>query len=331
VSYTYPFDFPYADSDKEAAARANAFRSTDPFPTIPPALLSSEHISDYVRVTGLLHPFFPQRSRLKSASYEARAKRFIRWDNDGRKIITDVDADGKYIVPENSITFVQIESKIRLPEYIALRFNLRIQHVHRGLLLGTGPLVDPGFSGDLLIPLHNLTSDKYELQIEKGMIWIEFTKTTHNVAQWPSAKGEFFSIEAKKTDLSFETYFERANSNNPIQSSIPAAVKEARDSSKRAAMDAHKAARTNKVFASIGFLAIVGMVLAAAGLAVSIVRDAAEASAEAQKATIRVDELSRRLEDTRLQLDLLDRRTKDTLRSSSQGEPGKPLDQSVPK
>ena len=58
---------------------------------------------------------------------------------------TEVSDINSYVFPENSITFVQIESKIRLPNYIALRFNLRIQHVHRGLLLGTGPLVDPGF------------------------------------------------------------------------------------------------------------------------------------------------------------------------------------------
>ena len=107
-------------------------------------------------------------------------------ERDGRKIITDVKEGDTYKLLENSITFVQIESKIRLPEYIALRFNLRIKHVHRGLLLGTGPLVDPGFAGELLIPLHNLTSKKYEISVEEGIIWIEFTKTSHNGEKWPS-------------------------------------------------------------------------------------------------------------------------------------------------
>ena len=59
---------------------------------------------------------------------------------------------------------------MRLPNYIAVQFNLRITHVHRGLLLGTGPLVDPGFHGKILIPLHNLTSEKYIIRADEGLI-----------------------------------------------------------------------------------------------------------------------------------------------------------------
>jgi hypothetical protein len=49
-----------------------------------------------------------------------------------------------------------------------------------GPLLGTGPLVDPGFRGKLLIPMHNLTASDYELATKEALIWIEFTKTTYN-------------------------------------------------------------------------------------------------------------------------------------------------------
>ena len=50
-------------------------------------------------------------------------------------------------VGANSIVFVECDLDFRLPDFIALRFNLQIRHVHRGLLLGTGPLVDPGYRG----------------------------------------------------------------------------------------------------------------------------------------------------------------------------------------
>ena len=106
---------PFATNDEngaqEAKRRAERYREEDPFPDIPAALLSSEHISDYVRVAGMLHPFYPTEGRLKPASYEARAKRFIRWDDKGRKIITEVEGGDKYILPENSITFVQSNQK----------------------------------------------------------------------------------------------------------------------------------------------------------------------------------------------------------------------------
>ena len=286
MPYNPPYDYDFAENDDEAEAkrRAEFFKERDPFPDLPAALLSSEHVSDYVRVTGLLHPFYPTEDRLKPASYEARAQRFIRWDDDGRKIITDVKSGDTYELPENSIVFVQIESKIRLPDYIALRFNLRIRHVHRGLLLGTGPLVDPGFGGDLLIPLHNLTSKKYIIKADEGIIWIEFTKTSHNEKEWPARKGRFFPIQGHKTDVPFSIYFERANQNNPIQSSIPSAVKDARELARSADASAKKAVRTNRLFAGIGVLAIAGLMIGLVNLGVSIVRDAAQAASEARRA-----------------------------------------------
>jgi deoxycytidine triphosphate deaminase len=295
VSYNPPYEYDFAPDDDEAKNRAAFFREHDPFPNIPAALLSSEHVSDYVRVTGLLHPFDPSPDRLKAASYEARAQRFIRWEEDGRKIITDVRAGETYELPENSIVFVQIESKIRLPDYIALRFNLRIKHVHRGLLLGTGPLVDPGFGGDLLIPLHNLTSKKYVIKIDEGIIWIEFTKTSHNSDKWPAARGSFSPIQSHKTDVPYWTYFERANQNNPIQSSIPSAVKDARELARSADTSAKKAVRTNRLYASIGILALAGLMIGLANITVSIVRDSAQAASEARRALGENEALKREL------------------------------------
>jgi hypothetical protein len=73
--------------------------------------------------------------------------KFVWWREDDDLIEEDIAEDGTYELPANSIRHMQIEPRIRLPDYIAIRFNLRIKHVHRGLLLGTGPLVDPSFGG----------------------------------------------------------------------------------------------------------------------------------------------------------------------------------------
>jgi deoxycytidine triphosphate deaminase len=321
VSYQPPYDnFSPADTLGEAKRRAEFFRNRDPFPDIPRALLAAEHVAAYVRVTGMLYPFYPDDDRLKPASYEARAKNFIRWDEEGRKSVVSVQPDKTYMLPANSITFAQIESTIRLPDYIALRFNLRIKHVHRGLLLGTGPLVDPGFNGDLLIPLHNLTSDDYEISGKEGLIWIEFTKTTRNT-EIPHPKGE---IETHKKEVQPETYFERANKNNPIRSSIPQAVKEARERASRAEKSARGARRTVRWFAGIGIVAITGTVLGIAlalhsyfgqmsanviasnSLAGAIGQDAAQAGSDARRALDRVDTLQKALDVEKQQIDVLE-------------------------
>ena len=75
----------FATSDAEAAERAARFLASDPFPSIPLALLSAAEIDDYARLTGLLYPF-DSRS-LKSASYEVHiGGEFIRWDGEGRRV-----------------------------------------------------------------------------------------------------------------------------------------------------------------------------------------------------------------------------------------------------
>lgn len=157
---------PYAATDQEAQARFAGTRSIDPLPSVPVALLNSADIIDYVIATGMLHPFRTEKGgvkKLKPASYEVDILGEVQyWDQKRSKWIKDIITQGKeFILARNSIAFVQVEPYFRLPDYIALRFNLKITHVYRGILLGTGPLVDPGFDGKLYIPLHNLTDNDY--------------------------------------------------------------------------------------------------------------------------------------------------------------------------
>jgi hypothetical protein len=49
----------FAQTDEEAEVRYEKFKSLDPFPEIPPALLNSADIEDYVAKTGMLFPFDP--------------------------------------------------------------------------------------------------------------------------------------------------------------------------------------------------------------------------------------------------------------------------------
>ena len=124
-------------------------------------------------------------NRLKPASYELRLLGELHyWNLEGtgkleRRILPVCDKTS-VIIPKNSITYLWIEEKFLLPEYIAARFNLHIRYVHKGILLGTGPLVDPGFFGRILIPLHNLTNNDYTLKGGDGIIWVEFTKLNMN-------------------------------------------------------------------------------------------------------------------------------------------------------
>ena len=63
-----------------------------------------------------------------------------------------------------------------MPAYIAGRFNLLIREVYRGLLVGTSPLVDPGFEEYLSVPIHNFTDNIYLFKAGESAVYFEFTK-----------------------------------------------------------------------------------------------------------------------------------------------------------
>lgn len=225
----------FAKNGEEAEKRFKSYEHFDPFPWIPPALLNSADIYKYVRTTGMIFPFEEdfKKNKLKSASYEIDFLGEVYYWKDTNKenyLNIEIKKDDPFIIPRNSIVFVSPQTTFRLPDYIALRFNLRIKHVHRGLLLGTGPLVDPGFEGRLFIPLHNLTSEDYTIIGGEGLIWVEFTKLSPH-DHWVNDKPEHpkynhFPISSK--NRSSQQYLNAASKGEPARSSIPLEVEKAK-------------------------------------------------------------------------------------------------------
>lgn len=206
----------YPQTIEEANERYRTFGSLDCFPDTAPALLNSADIKAYVKNTGMIFPF--DEDLLQSASYKVKiAGKVVYWrykdnsscrkkvlirenkdinqnevvcrkyidkdrdqTNDIEKVEFDLNEGGYFDLQPNSIAFVTLEPEFHIPKYLALRFNLKIQHNYRGLLLGTGPLVDPGFEGRLTIPLHNLTNNTYRFRHGDTLITIEFIKLSSN-------------------------------------------------------------------------------------------------------------------------------------------------------
>jgi deoxycytidine triphosphate deaminase len=278
----------FATSDAEAADRAAKFLKADPFPSIPLALLSSAEIDDYVRATALLYPF-DSRS-LKPASYGVHVGgEFIRWDDEGRRIDEVVKRGSSCVLPANSVCFIQLEPYFRVPNYLALRAGLRITHLHRGLSTGSAPLVDPGFSGKLLIPLYNLTSTDYNLDTNQPLVWLEFIKTTFGFRPTEaeaSAKRYFVGLPAAKLNLTADAYLRKANAGNPIRSSLPAAVTDARTSAQQAASWVRNLA--------LGVLA--GIVVTVLGLAVALFTYLGQVHALSQNAQAASEAVNGRLD-----------------------------------
>lgn len=265
-------------SREQGKALAEAWAEKPKKLAIPDTLLTSEHIIEVVEKTGVVSPFFfsqgLRKDRLKKAAYEGRigTKAYIYKDKNCPEKIFDSERDDFLTVPRNSIVFVECDLDFRIPDCIALRFNLQIQHVHRGLLLGTGPLIDPGFWGKLCIPLHNLTDEDYEIPRDEGLIWIEFTKTTLPSDKTDKARppqGE--ATGPRKEHWDIEKFLHKAAEQYrghkvPIKSSLPTMFEKANESVKKSADDAKTAADEAKSLRTLNIYAMVAAAIALAAL-----------------------------------------------------------------
>ncbi|SEA18448.1 dCTP deaminase domain-containing protein [Nitrosospira multiformis] len=297
----------FPESDEEADIHFQQYEHTDPFTKIPAALLNSRDISEYVRVTGMVHPFnLAKEGKLKSASYEIDFDGEVYYWKDGdKKDFTKkkIELDEPFPIDKNSIVFVSPKTKFRLPDYIALRFNLRIKHVHRGLLLGTGPLVDPGFAGRLFIPLHNLTSEPYTIIGGEGLIWVEFTKISPHF-HWidNSDLTGYKHFPGNNRYLTPQKYLNKVGlEGKPARSSIPLEIEQAISASSKAMT------RVRQItFGGVGalFLTVIGLVVPIIGL----VQDANQ---YVRESSAREVSLERTIEEQRV--DILDLKEKISL------------------
>lgn len=209
-------------------AEVSDWRLHDPLLGVGTGLLNIDQIETYASHGLLLETFERIVGGFKPASYGLKLRgHCVLWDADGKRQdhflsrdLRDTEAAdiglstvSSIVLPSNSIMFVTFHPKIRLPYYVAARFNLRIRWIYAGILVGTGPLVDPGFDGYLTCPIHNLTSEPYTLLAEDGVFaWIEFTKLLQ-----PSSEQSAQSYSGRSLDK----LLQEANQGRPIRSSIP--------------------------------------------------------------------------------------------------------------
>jgi len=139
-------------------------------------LLLSNQI-DMFRRRGLLIETNYDESRLRPAAYTLTiGQDYV--DSAGRPGRLTKDKPSFEMKP-NSIVYVTTQEKLHLPYYIAARFNLRVKWVYKGILLGTGPQVEPGYRGFLSCPLYNLTNRPIRVRIGDEFATIDFERTTN--------------------------------------------------------------------------------------------------------------------------------------------------------
>jgi len=157
----------------------------DPDPAVSAGLLLSDRILFYCQRVLLVWPY--DQRFIEPASYTLHAGReYLVSTESGQIESRNLEIDGKVIVPPNGLIYIQFFEEVNLPHYMIARFNLRVSQVYRGLLLGTGPQVDPGFRGRLGCPIHNFTDRDKTIEFGDDLATIDFQKTTPlGETYWP--------------------------------------------------------------------------------------------------------------------------------------------------
>ncbi len=210
-----------ADKSEEKAVNTYADTSNP-----ASGMLSSPHIAFYVDRYGIIEEY--DEKCLGPATYHMRiGGNVLTWEK-GKKVeftLGKVEDKNKNIrtkleLRPNSLTFITTIEKFNLPKDIIARFNLKSTWVHEGLLLGTGPIVDPELKANLLIPLHNFSSQDVTLHYGDQIISVEFTKTLNPNDQLNSGQEKKFKYVANKSRIfDFEKYRKRIRGKR-VESSV---------------------------------------------------------------------------------------------------------------
>lgn len=135
-------------------------------------VLLSDQIGYYVKAVKLIDPF--HHTYLRPASYDLTVgdEYFV---NDYRRPLREGE---KIEIPPNGLAYVKTRESFNIPYYLMARYSLRVQQVYRGLMLDNGLQVDPGYSGPITVPIHNLTDDARRLEYGETFLSVDFTRTT---------------------------------------------------------------------------------------------------------------------------------------------------------
>ena len=244
--------------------------SIDPFPDVAPSLLNSVDIIRYAKMGCLVHPFSSDKDLLNPATYTIRLLGTLHsWEQKGGglcKRVTGARDKMPVTIKANSISYLLTQEEFRLPQYIAARFNLHIRYVHKGILLGTGPLVDPGFVGRLLVPLHNLTNNDYEVQGGDKLLWVEFTKLTRHCYWLRSQKEleacgpkELVPLDLSKLRIDASRYFWKAgvSEKGGVLSAFKGALEDAREKANTSEKAAERSEKMVRWLGGVGVLIVI--------------------------------------------------------------------------
>jgi dCTP deaminase len=126
-----------------------------------------------------LDPF--EEASLQPASYDFRVgdSAFV---SSGREMV-DLPQRGVLVVEPGEFVVLESLETIDMSTTFAAQLGLRSEYARRGLLMLSGPQIDPGFKGKLVVRLVNLAPNSVALPYKAPFLTVQFFRLSEPVAR----------------------------------------------------------------------------------------------------------------------------------------------------
>jgi len=118
----------------------------------------------------LISPFDEEQT--EAATYDLRVGE--KGATTSTKKLVNIKESGFLLLQPGDFGVLTVLEELRLGPQYAARFGLRSKYARKGLIATTGPQIDPGYHGRLIIGITNLTPKPVSLQFKDDLVSVEF-------------------------------------------------------------------------------------------------------------------------------------------------------------
>lgn len=136
-------------------------------------LLTDKQIREACKAGDIsIEPF--EDSQVQPATYDLRVG--AQGATTTTKKLIDIQREGYLLLKPGDFAIITVFEILHLNPQYAARFGLRSKYARKGLIATTGPQIDPGYRGRLILGLTNLTPRPVPLPYKDDLISVEFHK-----------------------------------------------------------------------------------------------------------------------------------------------------------
>ena len=118
----------------------------------------------------VINPF--EERLAQAASYDLRVGE--KGATTSTKKIVNIRESGFLLLQPGDFGVLTVLEELRLGNQYAARFGLRSKYARKGIVATTGPQIDPGYHGRLIIGITNLTPKPVSIPFNDDLLSVEF-------------------------------------------------------------------------------------------------------------------------------------------------------------